>query len=85
MDKQIVWVESTASGAGSVYVNAQNSRAKFLEIKSDDSITKVRQACFQTFSTVWKGIEYSGKVNGLRSCFKDESLLQPSRTTLKGF
>ena len=49
-----------------------------------DSITKVRQACFQTFSTVWKGLSIRGKVNGLRSCLKDESLLQPSRTTLKG-
>ena len=28
MDKQIVWVESTASGAGSVYVNAQNSQSE---------------------------------------------------------
>ena len=27
MDKQIVWVESTTSGAGSVYVNAQNSQS----------------------------------------------------------
>lgn len=26
MDKQIVWVETTASGAGSAYVNAQNSQ-----------------------------------------------------------
>lgn len=49
-----------------------------------DSITKVLQACFQTFSTVWKGLSIQVKVNGLRSCFKDESLLQPSRTTLKG-
>ena len=28
MDKQIVWVESTASGAGSVYVNTQNSQSE---------------------------------------------------------
>ena len=49
-----------------------------------DSITKVRQVCFQTFSTVWKDISIRGKVNGLHICFKDESLLQPSRTTLKG-
>ena len=28
MDKQIVWVESTASGAGSVYVNAENSQSE---------------------------------------------------------
>ena len=28
MDKQIVWVESTTSGAGSVYVNAQNSQSE---------------------------------------------------------
>ena len=28
MNKQIVWVESTASGAGSVYVNTQNSQSE---------------------------------------------------------
>ena len=28
MNKQIVWVESKASGAGSVYVNAQNSQSE---------------------------------------------------------
>ena len=28
MDKQIVWVESTATGAGSAYVNAQNSQGE---------------------------------------------------------
>ena len=28
MDKQIVWVESTASVAGSVYVNAENSQSE---------------------------------------------------------
>ena len=28
MDKQIVWVESTSSGAGSAYVNAQNSQSE---------------------------------------------------------
>ena len=28
MDKQIVWVESTATGAGSAYVNAQNSQSE---------------------------------------------------------
>lgn len=27
MDKQIVWVETTASGAGSAYVNAQNNQS----------------------------------------------------------
>lgn len=28
LDKQIVWVESTATGAGSAYVNAQNSQGE---------------------------------------------------------
>ena len=49
-----------------------------------NSISKVRQACFQTFSTVWKELSIRGKVNGLRGCFKDESLIKPSRSTLKG-
>ena len=47
-------------------------------------ISKVRQVCFQIFSTVLKVMSIGGKVNSLRVCFKDESLLQPSRTTLKG-
>ena len=49
-----------------------------------NSISKVQQACFQTFSTVWKGLSIRGKVNGMRGCFKDESLIKPSRSTLKG-
>ena len=49
-----------------------------------NSITKVRKAYFQTRSTFWKDISIGEKVNGLHICFKDESLLKPSSTTLKG-
>ena len=45
---------------------------------------KAIQFYFQRLSTFWKELSIRGKVNGMHAWVKDESLLQPSRTTLKG-
>ena len=49
-----------------------------------NAIMKVMDLCFQKLSVFWKGSRIRGKMNGMHVCLKDESLLQPSRTTLKG-
>jgi len=49
-----------------------------------NTLKKVTHMSFQTLGSLWNEMRIQGKVYGLYFCFKEKSLIQPSRSTLKG-
>lgn len=49
-----------------------------------NTIKQVIQISCQMLESVWNKVRIQGRVHGLYFCFKEKSLIQPSRSTLKG-